>query len=88
MGSLTRKMRRKQVLEEKKKAERAVKHVSKSLDGMPKICGNCCADFDNSDKEMLNQWRLAVYDNGTMHLTCPKCGPTKEEIEASHAEHK
>ena len=69
MGSLSRKMRRKQARDQKKKAEKAIKNVSKSLDTMPKLCGGCGVDFDSTDKDMLNQWRLAVYDNGTIHLT-------------------
>ena len=83
MGSLKRKIERKRLLKKKKAMDKAMKGVTEKVDSMPKICGECGADFDKSDKEMLNQWRIAVYDDGRIHLTCPKCGPTPDEIEAS-----
>ena len=83
MGSLKRKIERRRLLKKKKAMDKAMKGVTEKVDAMPKICGECGADFDKSDKEMLNQWRIAVYDDGRIHLTCPKCGPTPEEIEVS-----
>lgn len=60
-----------------------MKEVSKFAGGMPKVCGACGADFDNTDKEALNQWRIAVWDDGRVDLACPDCGPSEEEIQAS-----
>ena len=50
---------------------------------MPTSCGECGAPFDKSDKEGLDQWRIAVYDDGRVHLACPNCVP--EDIKAKLA---
>ncbi len=86
MGSLNRQLSRKKKLRERKEAKKAVKQVENQVSSMPKICGVCDADFDDTDKEMLNQWRIAVWDDGRVELTCPNCGPTPEEIAASQGE--
>lgn len=85
MGSLKRKIQRKKELSEKKDAEKKMKTVSDQVSAMPKVCGECGADFDNTDKEMLNQWRIAVYDDGHFHLTCPECGPSPAEVETAES---
>mgnify|MGYP001426873902 CR=1 FL=1 len=86
MGSLGRKLKRKKEAEKRKlaakQANKDLKGVTNKIESMPKVCGECGAEFDKTDKEMLNQWRIAVYDNGYFHLTCPDCGPSKEELEA------
>ena len=86
MGSLGRKLRRKNALKKKKALEKGLKTVTEKVESMPKICGVCSADFDKTDKEMINQWRIAVYEDGRFHLTCPNCGPTQEEIDNSEKE--
>jgi uncharacterized protein with PIN domain len=78
-------MKRKRARTEKKNADKLMKQVDEKLKSMPKVCGECNAQFDNTDKETLNEWRLAVYDDGRIHLTCPKCGPSHEEIAKSGA---
>ena len=83
MGSINRQMKRKKELRQRKEAKKAAKQIEGQISSMPKICGACGADFDNTNKEMLNQWRIAVWDDGRVELTCPDCGPTQEEIEAS-----
>ena len=83
MGSINRQLQRKKSLRQRKEAKKAVKHVQNQVGSMPKICGECGANFDDTDKEMLNQWRIAVWDDGRVELTCPNCGPTQEEIAAS-----
>ena len=82
MGSLNRQLKRKKKLQERKEAKKAVKQIENQVSGMPKICGVCDADFDDTDKEVLNQWRIAVWDDGRVELTCPECGPTQEELAA------
>ena len=86
MGSMRRKLERQKMLRKKKALDKAMKGVTEKVEKMPKICGECGAEFDKTDKEMLNQWRIAVYDDGRFHLTCPKCGPTPEEIAQSKGE--
>ena len=83
MGSLKRQLQRKKQKKTKKAAQKATKNIENQVNSMPKICAVCNADFDNTDREMLNQWRIAVWDDGRIELTCPKCGPTQEEIKAS-----
>lgn len=82
MGSINRQIQRKKNLRQKKEAKKASKQVENKINSMPKICGVCSADFDSTDKDMLNQWRIAVWDDGRINLTCPDCGPTAEEIAA------
>ena len=81
MGSLGRKMKRKRARAEKKHADKLMKQVGDRVKATPKVCGECDAQFDNTDKESLNKWRVAVYDDGRIYLTCPECGPSDEEIE-------
>ena len=83
MGSINRQLKRKKKLQERKEAKKAARQIENQVSSMPKTCAVCNADFDNTSKEMLNQWRIAVWDDGRVELTCPKCGPTQEEIAAS-----
>tara|TARA_Y100000592_G_C5427406_1_gene296495 strand:+ start:1020 stop:1301 length:282 start_codon:yes stop_codon:yes gene_type:complete len=83
MGSLKRKLERKRARQQKKVVEKEMRRIERTVNAAPKICGECGADFDNTNQDMLNEWRIAVYEDGRVHLTCPECGPTPEEIEAS-----
>ena len=74
----SRKLRRKKELQARKEAKRAGKKVSQAISRMPKKCDECGVPFDNSDKGMLNSWKIAVYDDGPIHLICPGCVP--EEV--------
>jgi hypothetical protein len=82
LGSMTRKIQRAKARAEQKRAHGAMQKAFKTFDGMPKECGECAAIFDRTAPDALDQWRLAVYDDGRVHLVCPKCGPTPEELEA------
>ena len=88
MGSIERKAKRKQFLKKRKQMNRAMKSVSEKVESIPKVCGECGDNFDKTDKEMLNQWRIAVYEDGRIFLTCPKCGPSPEEIRLSEESSK
>lgn len=74
----SRKLRRKKEIKARKAAQKAGKNVSNAISKMPKKCDECNADFDKADKDMLNSWKIAVYDDGPIHLICPDCVP--EEI--------
>ena len=76
----SRKLRRKKELQARKESRRAAKKVSQAVSRMPKKCDECGADFNATDKDMLNSWRSAVYDDGPIHLVCPACVP--EEVKA------
>ena len=71
----SRKLRRKQELTRRKEAKKVSKQVSKALSSMPETCGECGTVFDRTNKENLDQWRIAVYDDGRVHLACPDCVP-------------
>lgn len=79
----SRSIKRKKELAARKKANKASKQVSEAISKMPTSCGECGAPFDKSDKEGLDQWRIAVYDDGRVHLACPNCVP--EDIKAKLA---
>lgn len=83
MASFNKQLKRKNKLKKRKQAKAAAKKVENQINSMPKQCDVCGADFNATDKEILNQWRIAVWDDGRIELTCPKCGPTHEEIDAS-----
>ena len=76
----SRKLRRKKELQARKEARRTGKKVSEAISRTPKKCDECGASFDNSDKRMLNSWKIAVYDDGRIHLVCPACVP--EEVKS------
>ena len=73
MGSLKRKMKRKKELALKKGARKAMKSINQQLSNSPDACGKCGISFDNTETEALDKWRVAVYDDGRVHLECPKC---------------
>ena len=79
MGSLSRKMRRKKERAEQKAAQKAAKGVQDAVEAMPNVCGECGIKFDKANKESINKWTIAVYDDGRIHLACPDCGPSDEE---------
>ena len=42
---------------------------------MPKACDECEKPFDRSKTQELDKWRIAVYDDGRIHLVCDGCVP-------------
>ncbi len=79
MGSLGRKMRRKREKAASKRLKKRVKQVGEKVSSMPKMCVGCDAQFDNTDKDSLDKWRVAVYDDSHIELTCPDCSSTSEQ---------
>lgn len=59
---------------QKKEAKKAMTAVGDKLSKMPKKCGVCGIDFDRNDKTSLD-WKIAIYDDGPVHLECPGCIP-------------
>lgn len=78
-------MNRKQRRAAQKRLPKAARSKAKKLDNalsrMPTKCDECHKPFDNKDKSALNQWKIAVYDDGPIHLVCPDCVP--EEIKTN-----
>ena len=70
-------MNRKQRRAARKKLPRKARHqaqrLSDSLSRMPSHCDECQKSFDNRDGVMLDSWKIAVYDDGPIHLVCPEC---------------
>jgi len=83
MGSIDRKIRRKKERAEQKAAQKATQGVQDAVEAMPTACGECGIKFDKGDKEKINSWSLAVYDDGRVHLACPNCGPSDEERDSA-----
>ena len=85
MGSLGRKMRRKRDKAAKKTADKMMKQVTEKVSSMPNTCVGCDAQFDNTDKESLDQWHVAVYHDNRIELTCPNCVQVPDNSEISGA---
>jgi hypothetical protein len=79
MGSIARKMKRRREKADQKAAQKAAEGVQDAIETMPTTCGECGLKFDKKDKEKVNSWSLAVYDDGRVHLACPDCGPSEDE---------
>ena len=62
-----------------RKAKKLEKKMNKKLQQaamkMPKACDECSKPFDNSNIESFSDWRVAVYDDGPVHLVCSDCVP-------------
>lgn len=78
-----RSIRRRREKAAKKDAERRAKQVGDAVSRMPTACDECGAPFDKKDKTMINEWRIAVYDDGPVHLVCPNCVP--DDVKAKSA---
>ena len=75
--SSSRQIRRKKELAARKAAKKAGKEVEKKLSGLPDSCDECSKPFDRNDFGALDSWRVAVYDDGPVHLVCPDCVPAE-----------
>ena len=75
MGSLGRKIRRKQRSDLRKKMKKQGKEIEDQISKLPKACDECDAPFDKSKTDQLDQWRIAVYDDGKVNLVCGDCVP-------------
>ena len=73
--SFGRKMRRSKQKELKKQARKEAKKIEKAISKMPTHCGECNTPFDRSIDAALDSWKIAVYDDGPIHLVCPACVP-------------
>tara|TARA_B100000579_G_C22492599_1_gene693100 strand:- start:303 stop:551 length:249 start_codon:yes stop_codon:yes gene_type:complete len=71
--SSARKLRRAKEKILKKEIKKNMKKAEKALDSLPKHCDECGAIFDRTKKDSLNKWRVAVYDDGRIHLVCENC---------------
>jgi len=75
VGSLGRKIRRKQRRDLKKSMKKKSRQIEDKISKMPKACDECEKPFDRSKTQELDKWRIAVYDDGRIHLVCDGCVP-------------
>ena len=73
--SSARALRRAQERANKKKAKKITATLNQAVAVMPDTCDECNAPFDKTNPAILDQWRIAVYDDGPIHLVCPDCVP-------------
>jgi hypothetical protein len=86
--SMNRKFKRSKLATVKKEAKSKSEKISQSISSMPKNCDECGKVFDKTDAEMINTWRIAVYDDGRVHLVCGDCSSLepKEDKNDTYAE--
>ena len=77
--SSARKIRRKKEQAKRKKNNKILKEVSKSIETMPKICSKCGVHFDKTIPENLDKWGIQIYETGRVTLTCGICRTAETE---------
>ncbi|MEE3233443.1 MAG: hypothetical protein VX294_04695 [Candidatus Latescibacterota bacterium] len=73
--SSSRKMRRAKEKLLQKELKKNLKRAEQAMSSLPSHCDECGAHFDREQKENLDKWRVAVYDDGRLHLVCESCTP-------------
>lgn len=52
---------------------------------IPEKCDICQALFDKKNREMVNTWRVTVFEETqTVRLTCPSCWDTITKVVENH----
>lgn len=74
-----RKIRRRKEKEKRKRNNKILKEVSKSIETMPKTCSKCGAEFDKTVPENLDKWGIQIYETGRVTLTCGICRTPESE---------
>ena len=60
--------------QEKKKAEKELKHTLGLFDKIPEECLTCEEKFDKNDKKMVLEWQVIVRkEEKIVRLYCPDC---------------
>ena len=70
-----RSIRRAKERAQKKQEKKITATLEKAVSAMPEACDECNAPFDRTNHTNLDKWRIAVYDDGPIHLVCPACVP-------------
>lgn len=81
--SSARKIRRKKEQAKRKRNNKILKEVSKSIETMPKVCAKCGVHFDKTIPENLDKWGIQIYETGRVTLTCGVCRGGEAETTAS-----
>ena len=77
MGSLSRSIRRKQQLAEKKAAKKKLKKITTAVDKMPDYCSLCGNTMDKESMSENMDWYVEIDSASNIKLTCPKCRKDK-----------
>jgi hypothetical protein len=89
MGSLSRKMRRRNDTKREKEAKRDVAQKMNMFDRMPDECSACESAFDKNDKQMVMSWNVVVPSGEkTVRLYCPECWDKAKNIIKEYAENE
>tara|TARA_R110002060_G_scaffold30846_1_gene41411 strand:+ start:48 stop:314 length:267 start_codon:yes stop_codon:yes gene_type:complete len=72
MSNATRKIKRKQMLNERKQAEKEIGAKVAAFGKLPTECLVCEKGFDKKSKEMATKWYI-VQDKEDLRLYCPEC---------------
>ena len=74
MSSFKRKIKRKAMAKQKKRAKKDMSEKMGLFDKIPESCSACEKSFDKKDKEMVMSWNVVVREaQGVVRLYCPEC---------------
>ena len=81
MSSFKRKIKRKVMAKQKKRAKKDMSEKMGLFDKIPESCSACDKPFDKKDKEMVISWNVVVREQeGIVRLYCPECWSKAKEI--------
>lgn len=55
-----------------KEARKKIKNLEKTINNLEKSCSICRKPFDQTDKQLLDQWMVKADESGA-RLFCPEC---------------
>ena len=78
MGSIDRKIRRKQ---EREAAKHLDGKVGMFVEKLPENCLACESSFDKTDREQVSTWRVVVREKEEkVNLYCPECWDSANQL--------
>ena len=81
MGSVSRKMKRKILAEQRKQAEKDMTQKMNMFDRISDHCDACDKPFDKKDKDMVSSWNVVVRSKEeVVRLYCPACWAKAKNI--------
>ena len=81
MGSIERKLKRKQSNKVKKEAEKEMAAKVALFGKLPSCCLTCEKTFNKMDKEQVMTWSVVVRENEEkVNLYCPECWDSAKKL--------
>ena len=81
MGSMSRKLRRKNLAKKRKQAEKDVVQKMNMFDKIPDKCSACEEPFDKKNRDMVSTWNVVVRaEEEVVRLYCPTCWTTATNV--------